>query len=285
VQHFRPFDAAMIEVLLCDADGNLFPSEEPAFAASVAVTNAFLECFGLPGDCTAAELRVQTTGKNFRTTAVDLAVAGGVPVEAALGRGYDDAVIASHQQIVHGHALTCAALEDWVLKERDAVTSHLAVALSPDAAVCEPLENLSRRYSLAAVSSSASLRLDACFIATGLDGLIPAEVRFSAEDSLPVPTSKPDPAVYQLAGQVLGIEGERGLAIEDSVPGVESAVAAGFPTIGNVMFVPPAERASRVEDLRDAGACAVIDAWSELDDFLTSSAGRDATVSRQHAGH
>jgi beta-phosphoglucomutase-like phosphatase (HAD superfamily) len=268
VQQFRNFDAAMIEVLLCDADGNLFPSEEPAFAASVAVTNGFLERFGLPGDCTAAELRVRTTGKNFRTTAVDLAVAGGVPVEAALGRGYDDAVIATSPQLFSGRALTCAELEDWVVKERDAVTSELAVALSPDTAVREPLERLSRRYSLAAVSSSASLRLDACFIATGLDGLIPADVRFSAEDSLPVPTSKPDPAVYQLAGQVLGIEGERGLAIEDSVPGVKSAVAAGFPTIGNVMFVPPAERAGRVTDLRDAGACSVIDAWAELEDFL-----------------
>jgi beta-phosphoglucomutase-like phosphatase (HAD superfamily) len=126
--------------------------------------------------------------------------------------------------------------------------------------------------------------LDACFIATDLDRLMPADVRFSAEDSLPVPTSKPDPAVYQLAGQVLGIEGRRGLAIEDSVPGVKSAVDAGFPTIGNVMFVPPAERASRVEDLRDGGASAVIDAWTELDDFLASSAGRDATVSRQHTG-
>jgi len=276
MQHFRDFDPALIEVLLCDADGNLFPSEEPAFAASVAVTNSFLERLGLPGDCTADELRVSTTGKNFRTTAVDLAIAGGVPVEAALARGHGDAVIAADDEIASGRALTSALLEDWVLREREAVTSHLAVALRPDPGVCEPLDNLTRRYSLAAVSSSASVRLDACFIATGLDGLIPADVRFSAEDSLPVPTSKPDPAVYRLAGHVLGIEGERGLAIEDAVPGVQSAVDAGFPTIGNVMFVPPAERAGRVSDLRDAGACAVIDAWSELDDFLASSAGREA---------
>jgi beta-phosphoglucomutase-like phosphatase (HAD superfamily) len=282
MQHFSDFDPALIEVLLCDADGNLFPSEEPAFAASVAVTNSFLERLGLPGDCTAAELRVRTTGKNFRTTAVDLAVAGGVPVEAALGREHGNAVIASEDEIASGRALTSALLEDWVLRERDAVTSHLAVALHPDAGVGEPLENLNRRYSLAAVSSSASVRLDACFIATGLDGLIPADVRFSAEDSLPVPTSKPDPAVYRLAGNVLGIEGERGLAIEDSVPGVKSAVAAGFPTIGNVMFVPPAERVGRVRDLRDAGACAVINAWSELDDFLASSAGREAIVAQAH---
>ena len=33
--------------LLCDADGNLFPSEEPAFDASVEVTNAFLASLGI----------------------------------------------------------------------------------------------------------------------------------------------------------------------------------------------------------------------------------------------
>jgi hypothetical protein len=31
-----------LTALLCDADGNLFPSEEPAFVASAEVTNRFL---------------------------------------------------------------------------------------------------------------------------------------------------------------------------------------------------------------------------------------------------
>jgi hypothetical protein len=33
--------------LLCDADGNLFPSEEPAFVASAVVTNQFLAELGI----------------------------------------------------------------------------------------------------------------------------------------------------------------------------------------------------------------------------------------------
>ncbi len=33
---------ARLEALLCDADGNLFPSEEPAFVATADVTNRFL---------------------------------------------------------------------------------------------------------------------------------------------------------------------------------------------------------------------------------------------------
>jgi beta-phosphoglucomutase-like phosphatase (HAD superfamily) len=265
---FADFNPDVLEVLLCDADGNLFPSEEPAFDASVTITNAFLRRFGLPGNLSAAELRVATTGKNFRTTAVDLAVAGGVPVERALADRYHGAAVANEEQTLRGEVLTCAELEVWVARERDAVTKHLGVSLMPDAAVCRPLDRLSLRYSLAAVSSSSSVRLRACFTATGLDTLIPPGVRFSAEDSLPVPTSKPDPAIYRLAGEALGIRGAQGLAIEDSVPGVASAVAAGFPTVGNVMFVPQEERATRASELWDEGACALIESWWQLCDLI-----------------
>ncbi len=124
-----------------------------------------------------------------------------------------------------------------MLQERERVTAHLAVTLTPDPQVLEPLRDLASQYALAAVSSSASKRLQACFTATGLDSLISAAVTFSAEDSLPVPTSKPDPAVYLHAGQVLGVEAHQGLAIEDSVAGVSSAVAAGYATVGNLMFL------------------------------------------------
>ena len=34
-------DPAAVTTLLCDADGTLFPSEEPAYAASADVTNRF----------------------------------------------------------------------------------------------------------------------------------------------------------------------------------------------------------------------------------------------------
>jgi beta-phosphoglucomutase-like phosphatase (HAD superfamily) len=270
MQHYRDFEPAEIEVLLCDADGNLFPSEEPAFDASVGVTNRFLESLGLPGNLTAAGLRESTTGKNFRTTAVDLAIAGGVPLEPLLAARHPDAVVAEGDEAGNAVVLTCQELEQWVLEERAVVTAHLGAVLQPDPAVYEPLAILSRRYRLAAVSSSAAARLDACFAATALNGLMPAPVRFSAEDSLPVPTSKPDPAIYRLAGEVMGVQGGQGLAVEDSVPGVLSAVAAGFVVAGNVMFVPPEERFRRVRELRDAGASVVIETWREIEALLGS---------------
>ena len=124
-------------------------------------------------------------------------------------------MVASDSDVAAGHALCADELEQWVLEEREQVTAHLAVTLKPDPQVLEPLQDLASHYALAAVSSSAIKRLDACFTATGLDPLIPPAVRFSAEDSLPVPTSKPDPAVYLHAGQVLGVDAHQGLAIED----------------------------------------------------------------------
>jgi HAD superfamily hydrolase (TIGR01509 family) len=268
MRHLRPFDLSHITVVLCDADGNLFPSEEPAFAASATVTNQFLQHLGIPATYTAEELRTSTTGKNFRTTAVDLAVAWGVPIDSRLADGRPDAIIARPGD---SPSLTADALELWVKEERDAVTEHLGRVLRPDAGVLGPLFSLHRKFRLAAVSSSALMRLASCFSATGLDDFIPAEVRFSAEDSLAVPTSKPDPAIYRLALERLEVSPDHALAIEDSVPGVASAVAAGIATIGNLMFVPQSERPDRCAELMAAGASALTDCWTEIATMMTRS--------------
>jgi HAD superfamily hydrolase (TIGR01509 family) len=229
-----------VDVLLCDADGNLFPSEEHAFAASADVTNRFLASLGCDRSYSAEQLRRETTGHNFRFTAADLAR-------------------------THGRRTpTAVELEDWVTRERDEVIVHLQRVLQPDRQVREALELLAARCTLAVVSSSASSRIDACLAAADLADLFPRRLRFSAEDSLPRPRSKPDPAIYALAVHRLGAEPDRTLAVEDSVPGVRSAVDAGVRTIGNLCFVRGTERVSRRKDLVQAGALATIDSWDEL---------------------
>jgi HAD superfamily hydrolase (TIGR01509 family) len=265
------FDPAPITTLLCDADDNLFPSEKPAFDASVEVTNRFLARFGVTAPLSADELRKQATGKNFRSTALDLAVLCEVPIEQTLAHGRPAALVAADSDVATGSALCADELEQWVGQEREQVTAHLAATLKPDPQVLSPLQALASRFTLAAVSSSASTRLNACFTATGLDPLIPAALRFSAEDSLPVPTSKPNPAVYLHTGQVMDVDAPHGLAIEDSVPGVTSAVAAGYLTVGNLMFVPADERHSRSAELIDAGAVAITESWQALADVLMLS--------------
>jgi beta-phosphoglucomutase-like phosphatase (HAD superfamily) len=241
---FADLDIGAIEALLCDADGCLFPSEEPAFVASAAVTNELMAEIGGERRYEAEELRRATSGQNFRTTA---------------------AVLAREQ----GRLLEADALERWVAAERLRVTDHLAAALEPDREVSEPLSRLHREYDLALVSSSAIGRLEACLEATALDELFPEAVRFSAESSLPLPTSKPDPAVYELALKRLGIPAENALAIEDSEPGVSAAVAAGIPTLGNVTFVPAVERRGRIDALAAAGAAGVIYSWRQLELLLS----------------
>lgn len=54
------------------------------------------------------------------------------------------------------------------------------------------------------------------------------------------------------------------LAVEDSVPGARSAVAAGIRTVGNLTFVPPQERDARRWALVDAGVVSTMTAWDEL---------------------
>ena len=233
-----------VRVLLCDADGNLFPSEEPAFDASTEVTNRFLASLGSDRRYTADELRQAATGLNFRSVARMLAADVGVPE---------------------------VELEPWVAEEKRAVTEHLTRTLEPHPPTTAALETLAGVVGLAAVSSSALSRLAGCFTATGLDELIPADRRFSAEDSLPAPASKPDPAVYRHACAALGIRPEEGLAVEDSVPGVLSAVAAGCPAVGNLLFVPAAEREERAAALTGAGALAVVGSWSEIAEALVAA--------------
>lgn len=234
-----------VRVVLCDADGNLFPSEEPAFVASTKVTNRFLAENGVSRRYEAEELRLTATGMNYRALLAVLAQEHGVP------------------------ALPPDVVQHWVQAEKEAVTAYLRDELRPDPAVLGPLGALAEHHGLAAVSSSADARIAACFEATGMARWFPAERRFSAEDSLPVPTSKPDPAIYAHALDALGLAPAEAVAVEDSGTGATSAVAAGIPTIGNLQFVQPAEREERRRVLDEVGVVAIVTSWAEVVDLVT----------------
>lgn len=240
-----------VRVLLCDADDCLFPSEIPAFEASAGVVNRLLAHVGLARRMTPDELRARATGRNFRASMPDLIAAEGGEIDPG-------------------------ELDPWVDEERREVTAHLAAVLRPDPAVHGPLAALAAHVHLALVSSSALGRIDACLRAAGLDALLPPAVRFSAEDSLPEPRSKPDPAVYAFAVARLGVAPAEALAIEDSVSGVRSARGAGVPVVGNVMFVPADERAGRRAALEEAGALAVVGSWEELGALLAPALAQAA---------
>jgi beta-phosphoglucomutase-like phosphatase (HAD superfamily) len=241
----QPADRAGVTTVLCDADGNLFDSEVPAFEASVVVVNQLLAALGSPARHEAEELRRTAAGRNFRSLAVDLA--------AELGR-----------------TLSEDELGRWVEVEKAAVTRHLTATLQPDPVVAGSLEHLADRYRLGLVTSSALSRVGSCLAVTELAPLFADADRFSAYDSLPTPTSKPDPAVYRLALRELGLAPDQAVAIEDAAAGVLSATAAGIPTIGNLAFVPAPEQDAQRRVLLESGASMVVEDWPELVDVLTS---------------
>ena len=233
-----------VRTVLCDADGNLFPSEEPAFVAATEVTNRFLAEHGVDRRYGAEELRLAATGVSYRLVLAMLAREHGLP------------------------AVSGEELEHWVRVEKSATTAYLREVLRPDPEVLGPLAALAEHHGLAAVSSSADARITACFEVTGMARYFPAERRFSAEDSLPVPTSKPDPAIYTYALRALGLEPGQAVAVEDSLTGATSAVAAGIPTIGNLQFVHPDERDERRRVLTGAGVVTLVASWAEIVDLL-----------------
>nr|WP_281358943.1 HAD family phosphatase [Flexivirga aerilata] len=62
---------------------------------------------------------------------------------------------------------------------------------------------------------------------------------------------KPDPEAYSTAVRELGVDAAVCVAIEDSIPGVHAAVAAGVPTIAvpHIVQVPPVDGAVQVHSL------------------------------------
>ncbi|MCQ1948641.1 HAD family phosphatase [Arthrobacter sp. zg-Y859] len=241
----KTLDPAAVTTILCDADGNLFPSEEIAFEASVGVTNDLAAELGMEERFDSEQLRLATTGKNFRTLAKELSAGTGQWEKPQHQLGQED-------------------LERWIAEEKRVVSDYLNKRLEPDSDVVDVLGSLAKSYGLAVVSSSALSRLQKCFEATDLEQFFAPERVFSAEDSLPTPVSKPDPAVYLQAIKELGLTAGETLAIEDSLPGAQSAVAAGCQVIGNLRFVAPAEREQRRRELEEAGVAAVISSWPEL---------------------
>jgi beta-phosphoglucomutase-like phosphatase (HAD superfamily) len=242
-------DLSRVTTVLFDVDGNLFPSEPVALEASAPVTDRLAEAMGLTERFTPEGLRLATTGRNFRALAGEFAADDG-------------------RWSTPTTTLSAGELEAWVEEENRVVSAHLGRRLAPDADVTAAVDWIADRFAVAAVSSSSIARLQASFGATGLASYFPVERCFSAEDSLDPPVSKPDPAVYLEALRRLGLRAEQAIAIEDSVRGAQSAVAAGCPTIGNLTFVDDDDRSRHRAELIAAGVSAVVTSWAEVLEVL-----------------
>merc|ERR1712000_727727 len=123
------------------------------------------------------------------------------------------------------------------------------------------------KFKLAVVSSSALRRVVASIEKVGQDKYFAKDV-FSAATSLPKPTSKPDPAIYLHAMEVLGKDASECVAVEDSKSGATAAFRAKIKTIGYTGSYEPEKEEEMRKVLTDAGCVVVMKDWSEFDSCL-----------------
>lgn len=162
-------------------------------------------------------------------------------------------------------------LESYVGQEENRVIATLEKKAQPCVGVNPQLEKLAAegKYGLAVVSSSALRRVRASIKKVGQDKFFPEDHVFSAATSLPVPTTKPDPAIYLHACKVVGKKPGECVAVEDSKSGTLSAVRAGIPVIAYTgSYDGKAKQKEMAELLTTNGAQVVMNDWSEFPERL-----------------
>jgi HAD superfamily hydrolase (TIGR01509 family) len=164
------------------------------------------------------------------------------------------------------YVITDAELDNYAGMEDDRVIAKINESLIPCDGVDAELQSLSqeRKYHLAVVSSSALRRVQASLNKVGYNKYFKEHEVFSAADSLPIPTSKPDPAVYLHALKSLGKSAAECVAIEDSRSGAMAARAARIPTIGYSWCYVGEEQKRMHRVLEDAGCLVIMKDWREF---------------------
>lgn len=232
--------------LLFDCDNTLVQSEDLAFEACAQLINELGAEFGSNFNYSVESLLAEFIGMNFRGMVCKL-------------------------RDTHSWPLDNARLEDLVKLEEDRVISKIKEKGLPCEGCNEVLEVLQKdnKYGLAVVSSSALRRVLASIDKVGQDKYFPRDHVFSAATSLEVPTSKPDPAIYIHAAEVIGKTPSECLAIEDSRSGTKSAVDAGIPVLGYVGATHGKENQDKLAKvLTEAGAKHIIYHFDEFFDAL-----------------
>lgn len=120
--------------------------------------------------------------------------------------------------------MTCDELTNDILDELTVLILERGKALD---GVYDAIDLIkSQQLPVAVASSSPHRILDACLTAMKLKDAFP--IVCSAED---VAKGKPDPAVFNIAAEKLGLPGDECLVFEDSFNGMVSALAAGMKVV------------------------------------------------------
>jgi HAD superfamily hydrolase (TIGR01509 family) len=147
-------------------------------------------------------------------------------------------------------------------RRKDTIFRQIQLAVCPVPGVVRLVRELRQGGARLAVATSASRsRAGSTLAELGL--LDCFETVVTGEEAA---RGKPDPAIYRLASERLGIAPRDLLAVEDAVSGVQAAVAAGLACVALCLHKSP-------EALRAAGAACVISgfenvSWNDLEGVL-----------------
>ncbi|KAM0081074.1 hypothetical protein ACKRZS_006774 [Fusarium odoratissimum] len=235
-----------ITTLLLDCDNTLVQPESIAFEASADLTNEILAARKVDLSFTGSYLQLEFVGQNFQNM-----------------------ILAIEAKFNVSCNISDKELEHYVSMEDDRVISKLMQNLELCDGANAELERLKGHYRLAVVSSSALRHVRACFDKAGQANFFDPSDVFSAADSLPVPTSKPDPAVNLHVLKVMGKGASECVAVEDSRSGATSAQRAGIITVGYTGACETPEEADALcIVLGNAGCHFVMSSWDEFPDIL-----------------
>lgn len=187
--------------VIFDLDGVLVDSEPLWQAGFAAVTNTFCDERGLPHEELRADDMVRFHGGRVRDTLGALLEELGHPDVADSG--------------------TLAMLTDRVVDQVSEEFDQTRDAIGPSVEVARRLAQDDVRM---AVASSSAQR----FIESVVSQLELGDAFEVIQSALELEHGKPHPEVYELTLDRLGVSAEHTLAIEDSIPGVASALRAGL---------------------------------------------------------
>ncbi|KAF5981414.1 HAD superfamily hydrolase [Fusarium bulbicola] len=217
----------------------------------------------------AFEASADLTNEILASCKVDLSFTGRYLQREFVGQNFQNMIRAIEAKFNVSCNISDKELEHYATMEDDRVTSKLMQKLEPCEGANAKLEPLKGHYRLAVVSSSALRRVRASLDKVGQADLFDPNDVFSAADSLPVPTSKPDPAVYLHALKAMDKSANECVAVEDSRSGATSATCAGIITVG---YTGACETLKEAEVLRvvleNAGCKFVMSSWDEFQHVL-----------------
>jgi HAD superfamily hydrolase (TIGR01509 family) len=207
---------------------------------------------------------VDSEGPSNRAVAEEITRLGWPMDEQESTRRFIGCQLKDVAEVVEAH-LGRPVPDSWV----ETLRTRLVDVLASEVELMPGIEEVLRSVTalglpLRVASNSSHKEMRVKFARTGLLALLPR-----AHSAYDVPHAKPAPDVFLAAARAEGVAPERCVVIEDSVPGVTGAVAAGMACIGVDAHGDGAE-------LREAGAAHVVHHLLEIPPLLRAALRRAA---------